>query len=64
MLLLYFQVLLPPYEEAIAIPPKDPPPQYISAWESHRSLTTLLPNLLQRNNSPFGCPGLLFAAVT
>ncbi|KTF74919.1 hypothetical protein cypCar_00032508 [Cyprinus carpio] len=24
-------VLLPPYEEAIAIPPKDPPPQYVSA---------------------------------
>uniref|UniRef100_A0A8C2J5D9 Lysosomal-associated transmembrane protein 4B n=1 Tax=Cyprinus carpio TaxID=7962 RepID=A0A8C2J5D9_CYPCA len=24
-------VLLPPYEEAVAIPPKDPPPQYISA---------------------------------
>lgn len=67
MLLLYFQVLLPPYEEAIAIPPKDPPPQYVSAWGWHPSLTTLLPNLLQRNNlrhnSPFRCPGLLFVAV-
>lgn len=50
MLLLSFQVLLPPYEEAISIPPKDPPPQYVSAWESHHSFTTLLPNLLQRNN--------------
>ena len=29
-----FQVLLPPYEEAIAIPPKDPPPQYMEAWET------------------------------
>lgn len=25
------QVLLPPYEEAIAIPPKEPPPQYMEA---------------------------------
>lgn len=32
-------VLLPPYEEAIAIPPKDPPPQYVSAWGSHALLT-------------------------
>lgn len=48
-LFFFFQVLLPPYEEAIAIPPKDPPPQYVSAWELPRFFnTTLLQQTLSK----------------
>lgn len=46
-----FQVLLPPYEEVIAIPPKEPPPQYMEAWAMSSVLDPTLQTTLYTTHS-------------